>query len=716
MFQGQTLYVQPAVDGILELCFDRRDGSVNILDDLALRELRQALLLIQTQPSINGLLVTSAKDSFIVGADIGELNILMGKTQKEIVDINSKQSAVLSLFEGLPFATVVMINGLALGGGFELCLACDFRVMAQNAQVGLPEVGLGLFPAFGGSVRLPRLLNPSDALAWIASARPYDAPSALKVGAVDAVVDPLSQADALRGVAVHYLQDNADVSMDWTARRLQRRQPRQNIDRQVFVEARLAAQSTLPHVSSLHDVIGLIEQSIYLERDAALVLESSTFARTMKSQSAKALVGLFLNQQALKRKAKEYGRIAPRPARTGVLGAGIMGGGIAFTSAVRGTPVMMKDIHDGALALGMAEAGKLLDKQVTSGRLSDDKACAVLGSITPTLTYDGFDQLDVVVEAVVENQKIKQQVLAEVEARGKPEMILASNTSSLSIGELAKALKRPENFVGMHFFNPVPVMPLVEVIRGPETSAVAAATIVGYAGAMGKTAVVVQDCPGFLVNRILTAYILAFLRLVHDGADFIEVDRVMQQFGWPMGPAYLQDVVGMDTSSHVIDHIAHSYGERLIPGFEHAVALMARSGRYGQKTGLGFYRYTTDPKGKPRRDLAEDSHALLAQVQPNGAAVFSDEIIVERMMLPMILEAIRCLEEGVASSAEEIDMALILGIGLPRHLGGVLVHADWLGLPEILRQCEKHAALGGLYQPTVKMAAMAAAQQSFYQR
>ena len=710
MFQGQAIRVQPLEGGIIELCFDRKDESVNKLDALTLNELREALTLIHAQESASGLLISSAKDSFIVGADLGELSALLSRSSDEIASINAGQSAVFSLFEALPFPTVAMINGLALGGGFELCLACDYRVMANTALVGLPEVGLGLFPALGGSVRLPRLIAETTALAWIASGRNQKAQDALAAGAVDAVVE----AQLLRQTALLKLQVNGAHTSDWKACRRLRLQAKAQVDAQAFVDAKQQARKTHPFVPALHTLIDLVEHSIHLDRDAALQLESAAFADVLKSQAAASLIRIFHNEQLLKRKAREYGRIGGKPGKAGVLGAGIMGGGIAYTSAAHGIPVLMKDIAEQALDLGMAEAHKLLEKQVGNNRLSAEKADAIYRQIEPTLSYQGFTSLDVVVEAVVENIKVKRLVLAELEQHSRADTILASNTSSLSIAEMASELERPQNFVGMHFFNPVPVMPLVEVICSPSTSQVAAASIASYASAMGKTPVVVRDCPGFLVNRILTAYILAFLRLVRDGADFVEVDRVMQAFGWPMGPAYLQDVVGMDTSSHVIEHIAHGYGERLLPGYEHAVERMARLGRFGQKSGLGFYRYETDPKGKPRKVPSEDTYAVLDEIQPKGRQAFSDEEILQRMMLPMIIEAARCLEENVAASAAEIDMALILGLGLPRHLGGALQYADWLGMPEVLRQCSAYATLGGLYQPTTRMREMAAAGSGYY--
>ena len=342
------------------------------------------------------------------------------------------------------------------------------------------------------------------------------------------------------------------------------------------------------------------------------------------------------------------------------------------------------------------------------------KAEAVLAAIRPTLDFDGFGDVDVVVEAVVERLDVKKQVLAEVERHVRSDTIIASNTSSLSIGEIASSLQRPENFLGMHFFNPVPVMPLVEVIRGAKTSDVAAATIAGYAATMGKTPIIVQDCPGFLVNRILTAYLLGHLRALHDGADYLAVDAVMEKFGWPMGPAYLQDVIGMDTMQHVVEIIAAGYPDRYLLDFPLATLLLAERNRLGQKNGIGFYRYETDPKGKPRKLVDAETADLLATLQPRGRRDFSEAEIIERLMLPMMVESAMCLEQGVAASAAEIDTALVLGLGFPRYAGGPLKYSDWLGLAEVVRRCDAYAASSPLYRATARMRAMAAAGERYF--
>jgi 3-hydroxyacyl-CoA dehydrogenase/enoyl-CoA hydratase/3-hydroxybutyryl-CoA epimerase/enoyl-CoA isomerase len=266
----------------------------------------------------------------------------------------------------------------------------------------------------------------------------------------------------------------------------------------------------------------------------------------------------------------------------------------------------------------------------------------------------------------------------------------------------------------MHFFNPVHVMPLVEIVQGTRTSPKAVSTAVAYAAAMGKMPIVVKDCPGFLVNRILTAYMRGFIELVRDGADFVKVDQAMEAFGWPMGPAYLEDVVGMDTGSHVNDVISAGYPERM-PHIEHdALRLMVSKGRFGQKNGIGFYRYESDPNGKPRRSPAPDSHALLQAVQPQGTHDFSEQEIVDRMMIPLIIEAAHALEDGVVASPAELDMALLMGIGFPAYAGGPLKYADWLGLKNLVARCDRLQHLGAAYVPTARMREMAASNARFY--
>ena len=384
--------------------------------------------------------------------------------------------------------------------------------------------------------------------------------------------------------------------------------------------------------------------------------------------------------------------------RSAVVGAGIMGGGIAYASALAGTAIRMKDIAQGQLDHGIAEVDRLLAKQVSAGRLTAEAAQAVRARIVPQLDYAGFGDVQLVIEAVVENLAVKHRVLAELEKLVAADTIIATNTSSLRVDDLAAPLARPANFVGLHFFNPVPVMPLVEVIQGSRTSAATVAAAVAHARALGKTPIVVKDCPGFLVNRLLTAYLLGFAELIFDGADFVKVDHAMEAFGWPMGPAYLADVIGLDTMSHIIEVICAGYPQRMTATPHEPTKVLAGQRRFGQKSGSGFYRYEADATGRRRKVPQPDTYELLAPSQAHGTREVGDAEIVERMMLPMVLEAAVALEEGIVESAAALDTAMSLGLGFPKHAGGPLKYADGLGLDHVVELSNRYARLGPLYR------------------
>ena len=714
LHQGQTVQLIRLDHGLVELCFDRKAEAINKLDRLALSELHEAIAVIAAAPGLRGVLLTSAKEVFIAGADITEFGALFKLPYEDMLDHFRDSNEVLCGLERLAMPVVAAINGYALGGGLELALCCDYRVMSASAQVGLPEVSLGLFPGLGGTVRLPRVAGLEAAIDWIAGGKPSRADAALDAGVVDQVAAP----DQLRAAALALLEHAAAHEPEWRARRAVRLDPvplAPGAAREVFQQARVRLAASSPkHQPAAMMALESIESNWPLAIALALEVEVRQFARVAKTQAAASLVQAFLSEQTLKKLCRAHAGAA-RPVRAAaVLGAGIMGGGIAFASALKGVPSRMKDIVQGQLDLGSAEADKLLARQVRQGRLTQDKAGAVRRGIVAQLDYAGFEQVDLVVEAVVENIQVKHAVLVELETKIADNAIIASNTSSLRIDDLAVVLARPHNFVGMHFFNPVPVMPLVEIVKGEATSAQAVSTAVGYAVAMGKTPVVVKDCPGFLVNRILIANTRAFSQLVADGAEFEKIDRTMEDFGWPMGPAYLMDVVGMDTGSHVAKVIAAGYPQRMTSTWDDVLELMVAQRRFGQKGGIGFYRYEADPAGKPVKRHAADSHALIARVQPKGQREFAAREIVDRLMLPMIIEAATALEDGVVATPAELDMALLLGIGFPRYAGGVLKYADWLGMQHVLALSDKYAHLGPPYVATPGMREMAARGANFY--
>jgi 3-hydroxyacyl-CoA dehydrogenase/enoyl-CoA hydratase/3-hydroxybutyryl-CoA epimerase/enoyl-CoA isomerase len=714
VFQGETIKLGWLDDGLIELCFDRQQASINKLDQKTLLEWQTSTRLIAALPGARGVLVTSAKESFIVGADINEFGAMFKMTEADMSAHNLRSNQVFCDFEDLALPTVVALNGLALGGGLEMTLSAAWRVMASTAKVGLPEVNLGLFPGFGGTVRMARIAGPAVAIEWIASGKPYGAETAKVQGVVDQTCAP----EALRETALAWLREAADGKRDWRA--LQQRKldpvalPPAHL-RQIFEDAKAAASNgARPHQPAVKFAITMMAEAAGAERDAALALEARFFATVAKTQAAASLVQAFHNDQSLKKLFRQHERNARSVAQAAVLGAGIMGSGIAYASAAKGVPVRLKDVSDDKLAAGMGEVGRQVARQVKAGRMNEARAAKVLGSITPQTGFEGFDGVNVVIEAVIEKLAVKHAVLSELETMVADDAIIASNTSSLRIDDIAVALQRPQNFVGMHFFNPVPLMALVEVIKGTRTSDVAVSTTVGYVVAMGKTPIVVKDCPGFLVNRLLTPYIRAFMQLVSDGADFAQVDRAMEAFGWPMGPAYLEDVIGIDTGTRVSDVISAGYAQRMPPLQFDALRLMAHHQRFGQKNGAGFYDYVAGANGRAVRTTAPESYALLAAVQPEGTREFSEQEIVERMMLPMMVEAAHALEDGVVGTAAELDMALTLGLGFPKYLGGPLKYADWLGLPELVRLSERHGHLGPQYQATPAMRAMAASGERYY--
>ncbi len=714
IYQGSALSVVKRSDGIAMLTFDLQDESINKLSSTVIAQLREALDALDAEQDIKGLVIASAKDVFIVGADITEFHGLFAKGEDYLVDMNQQVHALFNRIEDLPFPTVTAINGLALGGGFEITLTTDFRVMADSAQVGLPETKLGILPGWGGCVRLSRLTGADNAIEWIAAGSQNKASQALKIGAVDAVVP----GERLEAAALDILTRANSGELDYQARRAEKTGPlKLNAIEQmmVFETAKgYVAGKAGPHYPAPIEAIKVIQKGAGEGRERAQAIEAKAFAKLALTDVCYNLVGLFLNDQLVKKKGGQYEKKAAPVNQTAVLGAGIMGGGIAYQSAYKGTPILMKDIKEEAVQLGLKEARKLLSKQVERGKLSTEKMAEALTNIRPTLSYGDFGEVDLIVEAVVENPKIKDAVLTEVEGQVGENTILTSNTSTISINRLAQNLQRPENFCGMHFFNPVHRMPLVEVIRGEKTSDAAVAATVAYARKMGKTPIVVNDCPGFLVNRVLFPYFGGFSLLVEQGADFERVDKIMEKFGWPMGPAYLLDVVGMDTAVHANEVMAEGFPERMAREGKTAIELMYDNDRLGQKNGKGFYRYEEDKKGKPRKVSDEQAKALAGEVAV-AKREFEDDEVIARMMVPLCMETVRCLEDGIVGTPAEADMALIYGIGFPPFRGGALRYIDAMGVAEFVALAERLAEeLGPLYAPTQRLREMADSGERFY--
>ncbi|TBL49680.1 fatty acid oxidation complex subunit alpha FadB [Obesumbacterium proteus] len=713
LYQGENLHVNWLEDGIAELVFDA-PAAINKLDTKTVASLGAALDVLEKQPQLRGLLVRSTKAAFIVGADITEFLSLFAAPAEKLTEWLNFANSVFNRLEDLPVPTITAVNGYALGGGCECVLATDFRIATPDVRIGLPETKLGIMPGFGGSVRLPRLLGADSALEIIAAGKDIGAEQALKVGLVDAVVSQ----DKLVSGALKMLHQAIDGQLDWKAQRQPKLEPLKlsPIESLMsFTTAKgMVMQTAGKHYPAPITAVKTIEAAAGLKRAEALKLETASFVPLTRTTQARALVGIFLNDQFVKGKAKKLAQSGQVPSQAVVLGAGIMGGGIAYQSALKGTPVLMKDISEKSLVLGMNEAGKLLNKQLERGKINGLKMAQILSTIQPTLNYAGVEHAQIVVEAVVENPKIKAAVLAEAESLIKPDAVLASNTSTIPIDQLAASLQRPENFCGMHFFNPVHRMPLVEIIRGTKTSDQTIGTVVAYATKMGKTPIVVNDCPGFFVNRVLFPYFAGFSLLLRDGADFRQVDKVMEkQFGWPMGPAYLLDVVGIDTAHHAQAVMAQGFPQRMGKNYRDAVDVMFDAQRFGQKNDVGFYRYEQDSKGKPRKVQDEQTAALLAEVAPSNEQ-FSDEEIIARMMIPMINEVVRCFEEKIVASPAEADMALVYGIGFPPFHGGAFRYLDTIGTTQYVEMAQRYQHLGELYQVPAGLRAKAETNATYY--
>lgn len=724
MYSGNTINLSRLEGDFVELNFNNHNGSVNKFDRKTLEELGVALDHLSAEANVRGLLLTSSKPVFIVGADITEFRSMFAGSKEQFMDAVGNVHQMMSKIEDLPFPTVAAINGFALGGGLEICLACDYRVSADTAIIGLPETSLGILPGWGGTVRLPRLCGLKTALEWITSARQYKSSSALEAGVIDKVVP----AEQLRTKSLEMLEMGEsllDGEVDEKPGYIQRRQVKlsplpqrqSEIDAIASVYKEKILSRTGENYPAPLAVIDLMREASQLSREFAAQMETSAFYKLSQTFQARALIGLFLGDQNVAKIARGYSlELDKKPSQistAGVVGAGIMGGGIAYQNAISSYSVVMKDIAQEALDTGINQAEKLLKKSVSRGKLDSAKADRIKAMISPTLDDRELAKCQIIVEAVVERPDIKQSVLSALEAQTDAQTIIASNTSTISIDQLAGSLKRPQQFCGMHFFNPVNAMKLVEVIRGEHTSKETIAAVCDYAIKLGKKPIVVNDCPGFLVNRVLFAMCFGLEMLLKEGVSFQQIDRVMEEWGMPMGPAYLMDVIGLDTINHCYSVMKEGIPERFVVASEDLpTEILFKSGRLGQKNGLGYYKYEKAEQGRIAK-MPDPKVADLLQSKTPSKDIKPQEII-DRLLIPLAMEMTHCLEEGIVNSPVEADMALIWGIGFPAFRGGICRWMDEQGIGSICQRANSFLSLGELYRPTQQLRAMADSGQVFY--
>jgi len=644
-------------ENIAWVVFDDPNSKVNLLDPDTVGQLDHILAEL-AQRKLKGVVFVSSKpDVFIAGADIKELEKIRDAAQAE--ELSRAGHRILAKIEQLGVPSVAAIDGACLGGGCELALACRYRVATDNlkTQIGLPETQLGIIPGWGGTQRLPRLIGLRAALGIVVPGKSVSATRALKMGLVDEVVPAI----ALRAVATKWLAKNrrpaSAVFLDnlWPVKR---------------IIARVARKQTLTkthgHYPAPMKAIDAMEQGLSGSLEHGLDLEARLFGEVATTSQCKNLIRVFfLREKYSKLRLRDAGP-ASKIEKVGVLGAGVMGAGIAQWCSSRGLTVRLKDIKPEFVAAGMKRIADVYREGLKRRKLTKLQVEHGLGRVHPTTDYSGFGDCSLLIEAVLEKIEVKRAVFEELTSLLRYECVFASNTSAIPIDELAEASGRPEQFVGIHFFNPVHRMPLVEIVRGTQTKPEVVATAVEFAKQLKKIPIVVKGAPGFLVNRLLMPYLNEAGVLLGEGVGVEAIDRAMLDFGMPMGPLRLIDEVGIDVAYDVAHELAEAFQDRM--SVAPALRRVHELGLKGRKGGKGFYVYQ-GRKTRLNRDLG-----LSVTKTPGAAAIQS------RLLGVMIAEAKRCLKEEVVGSEDDIDTGMIFGTGFPPFRGGLVKYARDSGL------------------------------------
>jgi len=690
------------------ITFDQPESKVNVLSAATLLTFDKLLDELKVK-DLKVLIIQSAKkDIFIAGADIKEIENIT-----ELTDGKGKAQAgqrVMDKLEDLPFPTVAVIDGVALGGGCELALACRYRIMTFNdrIRIGLPEVNLGFVPGFGGTYRLPRLVGLQQALKMIVSGVPINASAAFKCGLADRLYPSVGLSERVREFVEEILvQPDKRIFKRPTPKGLDAFLEKNPLGQMVVFKKTIESiqKATKGFYPSPLKAVDVIRKTQYLPREHALDIESSAFAQLAITPISKNLVKVFyLSEKYKKLTIPGAENIKPMPIIKGaVIGAGIMGGGIAQLFSDRGVWARLKDINQEAIAKGLKAAYDVYAQAMKRKKARPYEVAAKMAMISGTVDYSGFADADIAIEAVVENMEIKKKVFAEVSGVLSSKAILASNTSSLSVTEMARASKDPSRVIGFHFFNPVNRMPLIEIITTEFTSQQTLVTTLDFAKKLGKTPVIVKDAPGFLVNRILLGYINEAGRILDEGGSIESIDRFATNFGLPMGPFTLSDEVGLDVGVKVLHVLETGLGSRFKPAkiFDDVLPLKL----LGKKSGKGFYIH-----GK-KRAVNTEVQALVKTGSPAGA-----EESIERMIYIMINEAAMILQEGVVDSADTVDIGMIMGTGFPPFRGGLLRYADSIGMDKLIDGLEKLEARfkDGRFKPCAYILNLKSNGKKFY--
>jgi len=710
---GLSLEIRP--DGMAIITIDSPGENQNTLNEHTITQAEVLLTEIRQTPDVQGVIFCSGKPgSFIAGADIHMIAACADASAAQALSRRGQQ--VFDQIARFPVPVVAAIDGICLGGGMELALACHGRVASDDSRtaLGLPEVMLGLLPGAGGTQRLPRLIGIAASLDLMLTGRQVKPQRALRMGLVDDVVP----ASILLKAAMERV---ADLRNSRNARRSQRGMAAARTwlleknplgRRFLFRQARKQTRrKTLGNYPAPERIIQCVEEGLQQSLTQGLELEARAFGELAATPESKQLIHIYFASTALKKDPGVEGNVQSLPVeRIGVLGAGLMGAGIGLVSTDRaGLPVRLKDTREEGLNRGMAHIHQQLQARRKRRSLTGFQARSTENRVTPTVDYSGFRQLDVVIEAVFEDLDLKQQMVRDVEAHCADRAIFATNTSSIPVASIAEAAQRPERVVGMHYFSPVEKMPLLEIITTDRTAPEVVATAVALGKHQGKTVIVVRDGAGFYVNRILAPYINEAGHLLAEGIPIELVDRTLKQFGFPVGPFNLLDEVGIDVATKVGPILQEAFGSRMQPPT--MASAMLDAGRLGKKNGKGFYQY---PAKRGAKQVDTDVYTLLG-VTPRAAEQVDTRQIIDRCVLPMINEAVRCLEEGVIRNCRDGDIGAVFGIGFPPFRGGPFRTVDSLGLQAVVKKLEQLAEQHGeRFQPAETLCSMAEKGQTFY--
>jgi len=672
-------------DHICLLTFDRPDSGANIFDAATLNELNEHVELIEHDGSVRGLIIASAKKSiFIAGAD---LKTLLKQAQSgEMRDFIVRGQRILNRIAVLKIPTVAAIHGACAGGGYEITLACDHRIATDDpaTRIGLPETTLGLIPAWGGCTRLPRLIGPERAAEVILKGKLYSAQEALKLG----LVDEVASRDQLLQAARKKLRDGKRA-----ARSVPKIEKEIPMPRETGNPAPVRALEVIKR-----GLASSIEQALALELDAIVDLG--------KSESTQNLIrNFFLNDKYRKGTSKVS---AQKVVHAAVIGAGVMGSGIAQWLSSHGVTVILRDIAREQIDRGLATIEKTYADAVKRGLMSEKKAKEGRARIVASTAPMELRDVQFVIEAASEKIEIKKEIFCELAMQAGPKTIVATNTSALPVGELADATVSPEHVIGLHFFNPVSRMKLVEVVIGKQTSDETRERTLAFARQVGKLPVIVRDSPGFLVNRVLFPYLLDAAELFESGLDADKIDNALVQWGMPMGPLRLIDEIGVDITIDIGNTLEKAYGRRdHVPG----VLLWLRDGQMlGRKSGAGFYKYegktqsTSESLARWRRGLHGDPEGAEGPVIPpdrhrDPRLRLNETELAHRLVFLMVNEAARCLEEKVVASPEDADYGMILGTGFAPFRGGPLRFAEHFGIEKVVEEMERLAQTDDKFAP-----------------